>query len=147
MQLFRSVLVGGLLATTAIPAVAQEFDTGWIIGTRAEFLDYEFNEADLRINNCQVSEKKQPMLNNAPEIRLTCSARNASQTTVLFSIQVIGMLDLGGGYTFALSAKPSFGRVTGGKTETVSASNLISEGAVDAASVYVFRIVGQFADR
>ncbi len=147
MQLFRSVLVGALLATTAVPAVAQEFDTGWIIGTRAEFLDYEFNEADLRINNCQVSEKRQPMLNNASEIRLTCSARNASQTTALFSIQVIGMLDLGGGYAFALSAAPGFGRVTGGKTETVSTSNIIYEGAVEVASIYVFRIVGKFADR
>lgn len=139
------LLLPFVLACASGAATAQDFDSGWIIGKRQDFLDYEFNAGQLRINNCQVSEKSQPMYNGAWQIKLSCSARNLSPTTALFSIQVIGMPDEGG-FAFALSAEPSFGRVTGGKTETITSSNITFEGAAEAASDYVFRIVGKFAE-
>lgn len=131
----------------ATPALAQSatpsFNTWNCVAGADELFDIAFSQDGLRINNLSVGEATD-FMSDAPQIQMSASAVNRSPDDIVLSIEMIGtssvVADLP---VFAISAKPSFGMVSAGKSEDISGNVFAQSGQIGEASNFCVRVVAK----
>jgi hypothetical protein len=103
----------------------------------------EINTGKVRINDFTIAEENALFAKSAVVLNLSASGANRSEKSIHLSVEAVGY-DETDSLTFAVTAQPSFGSVSAGKTEQIGGNIYVSPGTLKNTSKVCLRVNGEF---